>query len=372
MTVLREITDMAGPQLTIDGRRRVAQVITLGDYKSLHDYASLYFDEVLGGGASASTYSVSDGGYTMAVSANGQYIIRQTKQFHRYVSGNTQLVEITFDNLANAANVVKRVGYYNGGKTGSYNTFDGFYLEADGTDYNLVTAKGGSLTSVGQSSWNQDSFDGSGASGITIDFTKFQVFVIDFLYLGGAAVRFGFVLEGVVRWAHVYYHANSADGVFVESPQQPIRYEIRSTGGTSDFVAICSRVASEGESGERVGITHAVDMGTDTMTGVGTTKAASIGIRLKEGRENMSVEPLSVSVLGLSNNDYYGWQLQINPTTTGSWGLDWSSLDDDSKLDVAFASGGTYPTVDTDGEIISSGKGTEQTAITLPLDTALK
>ena len=59
------------------------------------------------------------------------------------------------------------------------------------------------MTKFAQANWNQDTFDGNGKSGITIDFSKFQVMVIDFLYLGGAGVRYGFVLNGVVLAKHL-------------------------------------------------------------------------------------------------------------------------------------------------------------------------
>jgi len=373
MTLIRQWTEQPSPQLTVDQRKRVAQIVTLGDYKALHDYGSLYFDEIAAGGASASTYDVANGGYTMAVAGAGEYVIRQTKQWHRYISGNTQIAEITFDNMANVSGVSKRVGYFNGETVAPYDTYDGFYLEADGTTHNFCIAKGGTITKFAQADWNQDTFDGNGKSGITIDFTKFQVMVLDFLYLGGAGVRYGFVLNGVVQWAHIYIHANTENGVFVESPQQPVRYEIRSTGGTSDLIAICSRIGSEGEASGRFGVTHAIDMEDNVATLSATaTKYAMIGVRLKAGRQNMAIEPLSLDSVGTDNNKYYYWQLQINPTLSGAWGVDWADHDADSNIQQAFGLGTTRPTITADGEIIASGKGVSRADLVKVLKSALK
>lgn len=84
---------MFPPFISVDagGRNRVSQITTLGDYKTIGYDRSLLFDNAgTGVGAWANNK------YTMSV-ANGQYLVRQSKFYHPYFSGKSQIVEFTFD-----------------------------------------------------------------------------------------------------------------------------------------------------------------------------------------------------------------------------------------------------------------------------------
>ena len=231
----------------LDGALNVASIFNIAVYKQDKARDDLFFDTVTIGTGTA-VYQANDGGVLMAVSANADAVIRQTKQFHPYFSGSPQFAEATSVNMEAVANTEKRLGLFSTDSAVSPYTAsrDGFYMEADGTDLHFKIDKDGTniFTKV-QSLWD-DPMDGTGISGITLDATKFQALVIEYLYLGGTDARFGFLINNRVIWAHTFHNANINASTFVLSPTQPVRYEIRSTGGTSDLLQVCSRVGSKG------------------------------------------------------------------------------------------------------------------------------
>jgi len=223
-------------------RARVSSLTTLFDGKTLNADETALWDQK---GTGTGTFANS--AVSMAVTA-GQYLIRQSFVYSPYFSGKTQLVEMTFDNFANDANVVKRVGYFTSNAVAPYaSTYDGVWLEATGTSYKLCVANTGTLTL--NLDWTQwDGYDQLSS----YDWDSFTVVLFDFLWLGGAVLRMfvktstGFVL------AHTFNYAGSGvTGVFMRSPQKPVRYEIRSTTGAGSVTAICCQVSSEGSLSEQ-------------------------------------------------------------------------------------------------------------------------
>lgn len=358
----------SGAQLDAANRLRVSQVTSLGDYRQTNDNLPLFFDEVDSGSTETSTYDQSKGGVEMEVFLNGEYVIRQTKQWHNYSSGKSQLGEYTFSNFGVQTDVIKRFGYFHSSTVAPYTAnIDGIYLYNDGVSiYAKVTKDGTDTHSAIQSSWD-DPLDGSGDSGYTVDWDKFNVFVVDFLYLGGTAIRFGLFLGGNVVWFHKFVHANNKDSTMVIHPNQPVRYEIRSTGGAGTFTHICSQVASEGAVSE-VGIIRSSNQGSGHTDANSTSSVyALVGIRLKLGYRNIAINPVRFSVIGTTSNDYFLIELRINPTVAGTF-----TYSDEANSAVQSAKGsGTGNTV-TGGTTIWSDYAASTADIASEIDNALR
>src|ERR1700741_1789002 len=172
------------------GRLRASQLTTLLDGKVLDSDNTFVWDNQ---GSGTGTYS--NNKYNMSVTA-GQFRIRQTKRYYPYFSGKSQLVECTFDNFQIEANTTKRVGYFSSNAVSPFaSTYDGFYLENDGTTFRLKAERAGTTTiNVPWTSWDNYNLIS------TYDWSKFTVILFDFLWLGGAQLRIflktdlGFVL----------------------------------------------------------------------------------------------------------------------------------------------------------------------------------
>lgn len=264
----------------ISGALRTSQKNILGYYKKLNYANSLIMESV---GTGTDTYA--NGINTMAVTA-GQYRIRQSKLFHPYYPGQSQLADITYRNFANQSGVIKRAGYFSSSTAAPYDTgFDGFFLESNGTDntYNLKIYNAGTLIeSVPSTQWeNKEAVAG-------YNWNNFTVTSFDFLWLGGVGLRFFLAINGAMVNIHTHKHAGNYGSLIMRSPNQPIRYEIVSTTGSGSFDEVCSVVSTEGVSNINDGYAYSVKTG---LPGVSLTTAnqtyALMGIRKRAGfREN--------------------------------------------------------------------------------------
>lgn len=240
----------------IAGVLRAAETRNLGGHTQWKRRDDVFFDtETIGTGAAV--YENANGGVKMSVSANLDCVIRQSKRSHQYFAGNVQTFDNTFIDLTPVTNVIKRVGLFSSSTTTPFSAnLDGFCLETDDTAiYAKVYKDGATIFSAAQSGWD-DPLDGTGRSGITLAPANFNAAICEFLYLGGTAARFGFIIGGSPVWVHTFENANVNASTFVLSPNQPLRWEIRSTGGTADLYHVCGRVGSIGTTNISPSETH--------------------------------------------------------------------------------------------------------------------
>lgn len=297
---------------TAAGTARVAQITTLFDGKTLRAENPLLWDT-----AGTGTATFEAGSIKLAVGA-GQYLVRQGRFFAPYFSGKPQLAELTFDNFAPEAGLIKRYGYFSSNAVAPYDAdFDGVYVEADDNTHWLVVVNAGTeVLRIRRDNWD------CAPELESYNWDNFTVSLIDFLWLGGAVLRL-FIKDpaGDFILAHTYNHAGSAIGTFMRSPNQPLRYEIRSTVGAGYVRAICGQIASEGsisESGQPLALRNSALISANN---VGTIYALK-GLRKVAGYRDIPVRVHSVGG-GVSTSDSGLLLLLRNPTLSAP--LTWAA-----------------------------------------------
>lgn len=223
------------------GRNRVSNLSPVFDGKVL--YAE---DTQLWSVAGTGTATFANSAIVLGVTA-GQYMVRQTRQYFPYAAGYPQVAEITFSDFQLVPGIIKRFGLFSSNAVAPYaSSFDGWYIESNGDDntfYLVVVNKNDAQPKL-KLPWTQWS-NYADISGY--NWENFTVTLTDFLWLGGAVLRaFLKVPSGGFVEADQFDYAGTAKGVFMASPNQPLRYEIRSTTGAGVFTTICSQVATEG------------------------------------------------------------------------------------------------------------------------------
>ena len=346
------------------GRQRISEPFTLGDYKHLYAIDPNFLDSVSGTGSTVTFIANQAAARLQTGIGSTAYSIHQTKFYHHYQPGKSQLIFSSFNFYAPQQNATKRTGYFD--------DRDGIYLEqvglstSDGINagigtYNWVirtfTSGIATETRIPQSQWNKDKCDGTGASGFNADFTKTQLAFIDFQWLGVGRVRCGFAHNGQLITAHEFYHSNNNPKVYISNPNLPVRCEVRNTGvgiGAS-FDQICSTVASEGGYVES-GIDFAYTMTTTrtTLTPAGT-EFPLVAIRLKnifQGYPNrISVRLNNLSIHCETNSIIYKIVKLPSSAYIGNAGtLTWTSASNNSGVEVC-VDATTY----SDGDIFASG-----------------
>jgi hypothetical protein len=243
----------AGPmEIDAFGRLRISEPYTLGDYKHLYGLDPNFLDVTANGGNITFQTDQACARLATTTTANSS-AIHQTKFYHQYMPGKSQLIYTTFNLYAATPGVTKRSGYYDN-DNGVI-----FQQDGDGTlKFIIRTNTSGSPVDaeiVSQANWNVDKCNGTGPSGFNLDITKTQILFIELQWLGVGRVRVGFVHAGNFVVAHEFYHDNVLSVVYMSNPNLPVRCEIVSSGSNpaAYFDQICSTVLSEGgyvESGQ--------------------------------------------------------------------------------------------------------------------------
>jgi hypothetical protein len=327
------------------GRMRAGLPETLFDAKFLNDAQPLYWDDAqTSGGSTTSTFNANQASVTLAV-ANGVAGIRVRQTFRRfqYQPGKSQSVVMTGVIGTPTTGITRRIGLFD--------TKNGVFFESSPTAKNVVirsfTSGSAVETRVAQSAWNIDKLDGTGASGLTLDFSKTNIFMIDFQWLGSGTVRFGFFINGSIYYCHQIHHANIDALVYMSTPNLPLRYEISNSGagGAASMLQICSTVISEGGS-QDTGATRSVSRGATGVQTLNTTNLYPlISIRLKSGFESCQIQLILASAVCTSNSPIEV-QVLLNPTVAGT-ALSFASLTNSSveadvtSTNATAVSGGT-------------------------------
>ncbi len=326
---LTDLNLLAKTNFDAFGRLRTSMPFTLFDSQNRYS-KDPQFDESLSGSATC-THLANESSVAMNVTtASGDEVVRQSKRVFPYQPGKSLLIMTTFAMAAGAANLRQRVGYFNAN--------NGVFLQQNNNALSLIirTYTSGSPSdarAVAQADWNGDKLDGSGASGITLNVTKTQIFFIDLEWLGVGTVRCGFIIDGEYIVAHTFNNANSLSSVYMQTAILPVRYEITTTGtvaAAKTLKQICSTVISEGGYEQKSALTWARQ--TTPTTGVGTSFVPLVSIRLKSANLGAIVIPNGFSFMPTSASDYFEVALIKNATLTGA---SYASISTNVEYDIA-------------------------------------
>jgi len=331
------------------GRLRVSLPFTLGDYKHLYSIDPNFVDMMQFGGNIA--YLKNQACAKLSTNTHpSSNVIHQTKMYHHYMPGKSQLIKSTFNFYGNVANSVKRTGYFD--------DYNGIYFEqaGDGTlSFCIRSDVSGSVSDarkIPQSQWNIDKCDGTGPSGHVLDMSNTQIFFTDFQWLGVGRVRCGFVHAGETIVAHEFENDNFFNTVYMSNPNLPVRCEIRNTGPSlgANLDQICSTVISEGgyvESGQDWGT---VSPSLRAVTASNTLPVIAIKLSNRfHGYENRATVRMG-SVSLFSNASSIAYKLIKLPNEGMLTGGTWSNVNSNSAVQI-----NTAPLSYSDGEEIDNG-----------------
>lgn len=321
------------------GRLRMSLPNTLLDAKFLYDKQPQYFDEVVNIGAS--TFIPNDSCITLATSGDGGFVIRQTTTRYNYQPGKSMFAAYTFV-APPETNIVKRIGSFQGLSAAPFTPTDGFYLEigSNGPSINIVKTLGTTYTvSVPQSAWNIDPLNGYGSSGLSIDFTKGQIFAVDYEWLGLGRLRFGFYLNGKLYYAHQVTNLNTLSAPYMTSPNQPVRYEIRQNGaGTGLMKQICSTVMDEGVA-EILGVAVTASLSSQ-VTVQSNVMTPILAVRLNPNNSNLDFMGKAFDLYNTDNTTDILYKVYRNPSFNKN--LTWQNIE---NTYLQFATGGNVTTL---------------------------
>jgi hypothetical protein len=348
------------------GRLRTSSPLTLFDSSHRYRDNNLWTNLIVGSGSTVG-FVTTQGLINIGIgTTSGDSVIRETTKVFSYQPGKSLQILNTFVMNGPKTNLRQRAGYY-----GADN---GIYFEVAGIGSTSVSFVERSLvtgvlseTRVPQIQWSEDTLDGTGPSGYTLDVSKGQIMWTDIEWLGLGTVRVGFVINGEFVHCHSFHHSNLIQSTYITTASLPLRLEIANTGITtsaSTLKQVCSSVISEGGyelRGLQQGIQTPITAPVDLPTPAGTYYPV-ISIRLKSSPNRLDAIVIltAISLLGVTNNANYNWQVRASATTSGGV---WVDAGSDSAVEYKL-DGGTV----SGGRVLASGflNSTQQSSV--PVD----
>ena len=230
---MRAPWSVLGPSASVDSfsRQRVSEPKVFFNSDFAYDTNPLFFSNSFSGtGSLEKTPGESSITLTTGGSGLGSGAVLSSKQYFRYEPGKGRFVCLSGILQAQTAGVRSRFG--------NYDVNNGMFFEMDGTLGASVNQRSNTSGTpvdqkILQGSWNIDKMDGSGPSGITLDFSKTLVFWIDFQWLGAGRSRFGFIVNGMSQACHEIYNDNFLTVPYMNAGDLPLRQEIYNTGAVA-------------------------------------------------------------------------------------------------------------------------------------------
>lgn len=124
----------------------------------------------------------------------------------------------------------------NSRRYGLYAEDNGVYIGYENLIFGVSVRKAGVSTFIPQSQWNTDKCDGTGKSGLNLNFSKINIYRITFGYLGVAPIFYQVYGGHKLGWItmHVYDIANTSESTHIDMPYLPIRASNKNSGNTID------------------------------------------------------------------------------------------------------------------------------------------
>jgi len=277
------------PDLSAFGRLRTSQTRILGEYRYMYGSAAeTEMNDLIVGNGTLTADLPRNEFLANTGTASGDRVVRQTKQYHPYIPGTSNIGMITFVFDQAKTNLVQSVGLFDDD--------NGIIFRLNGLVAEVVIRKGGvDAEIVSQSNWNKDRLDGSmnefNQSGKLADWSKGQILIMDYQWLGLGKVRIGFIQDGEIIYVHQFDHVNEVNEVYMYQPSLPCRWEINNSGTTasnSSMKIICGAVYCEGSDYETGFLRSISTDGTHTTITAGNSilGAGIIAVRLKNSLSN--------------------------------------------------------------------------------------
>ena len=281
----------AMPQRVRDVLGRLKVAIHQNIYDADFEYGTqpLRWEIFTAGGASVA-HQPDKGGVKMSVpTTSGAIAIRQSRPYMRYQPGKTMFMATACQMGAALTNNVTRVGFFDDGNGAFFEQGNPTATNPSGMNVVVRSDASGTPTDI---KFSLDQWNGDMRVINTIDFTRIQMFWIEYAWYGAGATRFGFWIDGEpviahqVGWGNYVTPAGTGNTApWSRTGNLPVRYEQRNTGAiaqANDLFHYGVSVLVEGGSDDQRGFTYSYGMAPATpvrSTGGAVTRWPVLSIR---------------------------------------------------------------------------------------------
>lgn len=284
-----------------------------------------YFDKYTSSGTGTFTHLSDESMMKLTNSSGSSDVIEyRTYRYFEYLKGREQTYMFTANPKGLQSGTIKRFG--------AFDDKNGMFFELSDSTAHVVlrsSVTGTKVdTKVQSSQWNHDIMDGTGDSGVTIDWSTVNLFYIKYSWLGSNIIEFGIYYNGKKTPMHRINTSNSLGSLYSQQGNLPISVSLENTSAVSpapEFKLGCVSVFTGGNV-EVFGEVFDVSTGTDEIT-VSTTEQVIASIRMQSSKNRASIKGEEFCLISPSGNSTVYYEISIDTTFTGdSWSPVPSSL----------------------------------------------
>lgn len=245
---------------------------------------------------------------------------------------------------------------------GYFDTEDGFGFGVNATGPFVFTRRASTDADVQQSSWNRDTLDGNGPSGLTLDLQEGNIFQIDFSWYGYGVIQFKVVTTDAngSQTTVIVHEFSPTQQTSVKDPNLPVNAVVNNGDTTTDYdIYVGGRqfsVFSKYNPNRRINGDRRLSLGS-----VGTTFVPLISFRRKSAFDSVSVKVQGVDII--TDADLV-WEVRTGVTAANLTGESFgtptntsaseTACESDTSASAIAASSGEFV---TGGLIDASGSG---------------
>lgn len=299
-----------------------------------------------GTGTITKTYGNGKAVYNIQGDGSSTSIISQSRKYCTYQPGKSLLFLASgvITNSNTSTNYEAYIGYFDN-ENGCY------FMNDSGTFY-IGLRNSGSDTTVEQTDWNIDTLDGNGPSGVNLDFSKTQLFILDMEWLGVGRIRYGFYLYGKIYYCHTINNINELIAPYMQTANLPIRYQLKvEDSGQAQLTQICSTVISEGGYNP-IGRSFSANNGLNSIL-IDSVETNILAITGNDLYVHQNIVPTFINIIAGSNDAIlYNVKLIFNATNSLSSST-WNDVDTNNSV-IKYAVGSDISIVDGTSIVIDS------------------
>jgi hypothetical protein len=208
-----------------------------------------------------------------------------------------------------------------GNKSSTFSLVDTDTTGAAGTFAETVAGVSTTNNFTAQSSWNVDTFDGNGPSGVTLDPAKGNVYEIKYQWLGFGLITFSIEdpADGDYHVAHRIAYSNANTEPSLQNPTLPLHIMSKNTSNTSNLTVKTSSMAGFVE-GKNAALSI-LNAKSNNITGLATTELPVLSVKNRivhqSSLNRVAVKPEFVS-LATEGNKPTIFRIRLNPVLTGT------------------------------------------------------
>lgn len=351
------------------GHAQFSQTVKVDEHIFTYgDHPEQFYDEIVTSGAVTS--SVSDSSIIFSTTTtSGSRITRTSHQYYSYNPGEGNELLMSYRSGDNGkANVVRRWGMFD--------DEDGMFFELNGTTFGVGIRSSATGTPtdnvVTVDDFNGDPLNNTNVSNYIIDYSKYNIYWLDYQWLGVGKVRFGtFAPDGTRITMHTFQHPNSLTVPYMRRGTLPLRVEQFNTGlagSTSESRLVCAAILRQNAVADFPGhyykyVSNLTAVSSSVFTPIISTKP-KVTINGEKNRVTLIPTDFEVTVIG----DPIQLDVLSNPTLSGD-NYNVSASDESAFLIDVSASGSTGG---TSQESLFFGSGVTHRELVEDLNYTLK